>query len=320
MSVFTTVNSTQLESFLENYSIGALISFNGIAAGVTNSNFFVDTNTGRYILTIVEHENATDVEWFMQLLAFLHKNNIPCAMPFLSANNNYTQTLAGKPATLVECLNGADKTVVNTSDCHALGTLIAQLHKVCRDYPHHRADTRGGQWRLTTARQVESFLTPEEKSLLDDTMNAVAKASLNNLPKSVIHADLFRDNVLFESNELSTVSGIIDFYYACNGCMLYDLAIVFNDWCRVDTVVDRAKAHALLAGYQSVRPLSAAEQHAWPQAIQCAALRFWLSRLQDLHFPPQGAITNTLDPAAFQQILLQPCLEFEDLASEGFTS
>ncbi len=319
MSVFTKINSQQLEAFLKSYPVGTLSGFTGIEAGITNSNFFVDTDTGRYVLTIVEHEHHDDVEWFMQLLAYLHSNNIPCALP-VKANNSYTSTLAEKPATLVECLQGAEKVIVNPDDCHAIGQVMAQFHTSCEDYKTTRQDSRGAEWRAQIAEKVDGKISDKERRLLNELMQASSSASLDALPASVIHADLFRDNVLFYENSnhagAARISGIIDFYYACNGCMLYDLAITFNDWCRDENgTIERENAKALLQGYESVRPLQAAEQHAWPDAVRCAALRFWLSRLHDLHYPPEALMTYTKDPAPYEKILTESPPNYIDTTS-----
>lgn len=300
MSVYTSITHEELVAFIAQYPAGVLQSFCGIQAGITNTNYFVDTTSGRYVLTIVEHETAEDVEWFMQLLSFLNSANIPCAEPLLATCGQYTSTLCGKPATLVKRLEGKEKTTVSADDCYAVGTTLAQMHLACRDYQPQRHDSRGRDWRETTATQVMPKLTDDQQLLLSAAMSSDHLAAL---PRSVIHADLFRDNVLFENGR---IGGIIDFYYACDGCMLYDLAIVYNDWCRDESarVID-SNATALLAGYQSLRAFEPAESRVWPDAIKTAALRFWLSRLQDMHFPMEGSMTFIKDPTAFQRILEQ---------------
>ncbi len=320
MSVFTNINSQQLEEFINGYPVGIPTGFTGIEAGITNSNFFVDTDTGRYVLTIVEHEHPDDVEWFMQLLAFLNSENIPCAQPVKAKSNIYTTTLANKPATLVECLSGRDKIDVDAEDCHAIGQVMAQFHVSCRNYPSQRQDSRGTIWRAATASKVRTKLTDQDQQLLDHVMRTNDASSLEALPASVIHADLFRDNVLFHDDGshqgANRISGIIDFYYACSGCMLYDLAITFNDWCRTEsTTIDHNKATALLAGYESIRPLEQSEHSAFADAVRCAALRFWLSRLEDLHFPPVGQMTYTKDPLPYQKILLQPAANYSNFTT-----
>ncbi len=314
MSVFTSIDMQQLTAFLKHYSIGEPEGFTGIEAGITNSNFFIDTETGRYVLTIVEEETFKDVEWFMQLLAFLHQNHIPCAKPFLSVSGNYTKPLAKKPATIVECLDGADKTAVNSDDCHAIGRVLAGFHSSCKDYSLTRIDSRGSAWRAATAEKVRSKLDTQDRNLLDQHMQADYSAVLAALPESVIHADLFKDNVLFNNNQ---ITGIIDFYYACTGCMLYDLAITFNDWCRDDHgEIDLPLASAMLQGYQEIRPLELSEHQSWPNAVSCAALRFWLSRLHDLHFPPDALMTFTKDPAQFQNILSNQTPSIAELTNQ----
>ena len=304
MSVYTSIDQDELEAFLSQYPAGRLSAYCGIQSGITNTNYFVDTDTGRYVLTIVEHETEQDVEWFMQLLSYLDSAHLPCAEPLLANagpnSGKYTATLCGKPATLVRCLAGKEKSEVNSNDCTLVGETLAKMHIACRDYQPLRTDSRGPLWRQQTAQQVIPKLNAEQCSMLQDAM---ATPGLEHLPRSIIHADLFRDNVLFEGDH---IGGIIDFYYACDGCMLYDLAIVYNDWCRDESgeVID-SHAEALLNSYQSLRPFEAAEQQAWTDAIKIAALRFWLSRLQDKHFPQQGSLTFIKDPDAYLKILKQ---------------
>ena len=314
MSVFTSIDSPQLESFLSAFPVKKLIQFKGIEAGITNSNFFVDAQCGYYVLTIVEHESSDDVEWFMHLLAFLHRNNIPCAKPIASETGEYSKTLAGKPATLVERLSGKEITSVSTANCSQIGEVLAQLHVSCLDYSSHRTDSRGPEWRDQTARKIRTKLMPDEKQLLDEKMSAQYAQTMERLPSSVIHADLFRDNVLFDAGK---IGGIIDFYYACTGCMLYDLAITFNDWCRDENKsVNQKKAGALLRGYEKIRALETTEREAWPMAVQCAALRFWLSRVHDFHFPCAGVITSVHNPLPFKKILLERSASYADLTSQ----
>lgn len=313
MSVFTAIDMPLLAAFLKNYSVGEPSGFSGIEAGITNSNFFIDTETGRYVLTIVEDETFADVEWFMQLLAYLHQNNIPCARPLQAHSGGYTQTIANKPATVVQCLQGSDKTRVDRNDCYAIGKVLARFHTSCQNYPQSRNDSRGAAWRTATAHKVRTKLNREELALLNKHMEADYTATLARLPTSVIHADLFKDNVLFNGGR---ISGIIDFYYACTGCMLYDLAITFNDWCRDDsTLIDQQLANALFDGYESIRPLKSSERSSWPDAVHCAALRFWLSRLCDLQFPPDAVITFAHDPKPLQKILSEEVPSLVDISS-----
>ncbi len=300
MSVYTSITQNELVSFLAHYAVGDLVSFCGIQSGITNTNYFVDTDDGRYVLTIVEHETEEDVEWFMQLLSFLNSAHIPCAEPMLAGNGHYTLSLCGKPATLVRRLAGSERIEVNNDDCYLIGETLAKMHIACRDYEPLRSDSRGHAWREQTALQVRPKMSATQQALLERALHA---ANLDDLPRSIIHADLFRDNVLFEQKH---IGGIIDFYYACDGCMLYDLAIVYNDWCRDDSAnINEPRAESLLAGYQQQRPFDASEQKAWPSVVGTAALRFWLSRLQDMHFPMEGDLTFIKDPAAFERILEQ---------------
>jgi len=313
MSVYTSIDKPQLEAFLSDYPVDKLVNFTGIEAGITNSNFFVTTKSREYVLTIVEHESAEDVEWFMQLLGFLHKSHIPCAEPVFANTSRYTQFLADKPATLVAKLSGREKIEVSADDCFEIGSVLAQLHVSCKAYPSQRSDSRGQLWHQQTTDKVCPRLSKEDKNLLTSKMNDCYIEKLSTLPSSVIHADLFRDNVLFDNEK---ISGIIDFYYACSDCMLYDLAIVFNDWCREeDKSIDTHRARALFSGYEKIRTLQNSEKSAWPQAVQRAALRFWLSRLHDWHFPIDGLLTSAHDPAPLKSILNERTPAFIDLAT-----
>ena len=305
MSVFTSITTEDLTLFLAQYPLTMLRSFRGIAAGISNSSYFLDTEDRELVLTIVERESFEDVEWFMQLVDFLNQNGLPCASPVVNNDGTFTGTLANKPATLVERLIGEDKTEVSAADCKLIGQIVAQLHVTAMDFDSPRTDTRGAAWRSQVAEQIRSYLSEDERELLDTEMALQHDDILSALPQSVIHADLFRDNLLFNGND---ISGLIDFYFACDGCMIYDLCIAYNDWCRnSDGSNDPKRADALLIGYNSIRKLQRNEEENWAVALRCAALRYWLSRLQDFHFPAQGELTFTKDPNTYKRIL-QHCI------------
>lgn len=306
MSVYTTLDHNDLSEFLHAYEIGALSDFQGISEGIENTNYFVNTlESGlrqSFVLTIFESIGFEELPYFLELTAFLAERNVPCAHPIANRDNEYLQTLKGKPAALVQRLPG--RSIVNPSagDCRQVGEVLARLHVAGEAFPIHRANPRGFEWKQETAAAVMDKLPPDEQALLTEELEYQRQQHTDALPQGVIHADLFRDNALFTDNKLT---GIIDLYYACTGPFLYDLAITANDWCNTrDGGLDEASLSALLAGYQTHRNLLAAEQAYWQTMLRAAALRFWLSRLFDMHFPRSGELTHIKNPGHFKKILL----------------
>lgn len=303
MSVYTPVEKDELESFLNNYSLGELVSFEGISAGIENTNFFVTTSKRRLVLTLFENHSADELSYFLDLMAFLAEHQVPSAHPIADSNGNYLRELNGKPAAFVMRLTGSGIDIATTAQCTAIGHALAQLHQAGQDFTSHRDNDRGTHWWRTTRETVFDHLSPGDQALLDEELAFQTSHRFDALPRGVIHADLFRDNALFDGN---TLTGLIDFYYACNDVLLYDVAVTLNDWCSdAEGNIDEMKATAMLNAYRQVRPISDDEEQAWPVMLRAAALRFWLSRLQDLHFPREGELTHIKDPNFFKQILQQ---------------
>lgn len=301
MSVFTTVTPEQLQAWLRNYPLGELRALQGIASGITNTNYFVTTDSGRYVLTLFEKNTAEELPYFLDLMAHLADRGIPSPHPVADSAGAYLGTLNGKPAALVSCLRGSSLEHPTPRHCAAMGEMLARLHVAGESFGQTMENPRGAAWRAATAVRVLPFLTADQAQLLRQEIAAESAFENRGLPHGVIHADLFRDNVLFEGE---TLTGLIDFYYACNDVLAYDLAITANDWClRQDGTPDEARMHAMLAAYHAVRPLSAGERQAWPRLLRSAALRFWLSRLFDLHHPQPGELTHAKDPGHFCRIL-----------------
>ncbi len=301
MSVFTTVTIEQLRSWLRAYPLGELVDLQGIASGITNTNYFVTTTSGRYVLTLFEKNSAEELPYFLDLMSYLSDRAVPCPHPVINHDGASLGELNGKPAALVSCLRGKSLEVPSLVHCAEVGRVLAEMHLAGQSFPAHMRNPRGNEWRVATARQVASFLTAEDQAMLQQELQFQANLDTKDLPRGVIHADLFRDNVLFDGEE---VGGLIDFYYACNDVLLYDVAIAVNDWCNAAAgSIDALRLRALLCAYHTVRPLSQAERAAWPGLLRAAALRFWLSRLYDLHFPQAGELTHAKDPQHFQQIL-----------------
>ena len=300
MSVFTTVTAEQLSHWLRDYPVGKLRELQGIAAGITNTNYFVTTDSGRYVLTLFEKNAAEDLPYFLDLMTHLAERGIPCPRPMRNRAAASLAMLNGKPASLVSCLPGRDIEQPTLVQCAEVGRAMAQMHVAGLSFPGRMENPRGSAWREATATSVLGVLDAEERRMLQDEMAYQTKLDTAGLPHGVIHADLFRDNVLFEGERLG---GIIDFYYACNDILLYDVAIAVNDWCESGQGIEAARLQALLQAYHGVRPLSEAERMAWPGLLRRAALRFWLSRLYDLHNPQAGELTHAKDPQQFRRIM-----------------
>jgi len=302
MSVYTIVERNQLEDFLCHYDLGKLVTYQGISAGIENTNYFVTTSTGQFVLTLFEYSKPNELHYFLELMTYFAERNVPCAHPMADKKGIYLRELNGKPAALVEKLRGKDIKNPNINQCYALGKALGHLHLISPHFQGYRKNQRGPHWWKVTSQRIIPFLDSENGKLLTNELIFQAKYKNLDLPKGVIHADLFRDNALFEDDILS---GIIDFYYACNDILLYDVAVVVNDWCsQVDGTFALDHLTALLDGYTQKRQFTEQEKTAWPIMLRAAALRFWLSRLQDLHFPRPGEITHIKDPSVFQRILI----------------
>lgn len=302
MSVFTSVAFDELEVFLKNYSIGRLVDLQGIASGIENTNYFVTTTHGDYVLTLFEKLNHAELPFFLDLMAHLARHGIPCPQPIADLNNAYLGRLNNKPATLFTRLSGASVTKPSISHCALVGEMLASMHLAGKSFNASLPNPRGGAWRKHTAEQVIPCLNAEDTTLLNDELRYQALHRLQDLPRGIIHGDLFRDNVLFDN--VGHLSGVIDFYFACNDAWLYDLAITANDWCVTrQGAVDKERMAAMLSAYHKQRPLLPLERGAWPVLLRAGALRFWLSRAYDQHFPRAGELTHAKDPAHFQRIL-----------------
>lgn len=301
MSVYTTVSQQQLEIFLADYNVGRLVSFSGISDGIENTNYFVTTDQGKYVLTLFEALNAQELPYFLELMAHLNEHDVPSAHPIPDNHSHYLKTLNQKPAALVQRLTGRSVVAPSAEQCAALGRAMGHLHVVGQSFSRQHENRRGPRWWQETAQQMIPYLDNAQQVLLQDELKFQARHQHDALPRGVIHADLFRDNTLFEGIQLT---GIIDFYYACNDVLLYDLAVAVNDWCSLpDGTLDESRSQALLAAYQTERSFTAAEIESWSVMLRAGALRFWLSRLKDKYYPREGEITHIKDPYIFEQIL-----------------
>ena len=301
MSVYTPVSEAELDAWLRNYSVGRLQALEPIKAGIENSNFFVSTTQGRYVLTLFERLPAAELPFYLDLMAHLARHGIPCPAPIADLSDQYLQQLNGKPAALVTRLSGSSLERPGERECAELGALLARMHLAARSYPGYLENPRGPKWWRLAAGEVRPFLDGAQAELLDQELGFQAQHRFPDLPRAAVHADLFRDNALFEGGR---ISGVIDFYFAGVDCLLYDVAVCANDWCLDASYgLERGRTGALLAAYEAVRPLTPAERAAWPVMLRAAALRFWLSRLHDFHLPRAGMLVHAHDPAHFRRIL-----------------
>ncbi|MFW6322193.1 MAG: homoserine kinase [Guyparkeria sp.] len=301
MSVFTKVDTDQLTTFLTRFDCGELVEHRGIAAGIENTNYFVTTTGGQYVLTLFENHGADELPFFLDLMAYLAEHDIPTAHPVATRDGAYLTELNGKPAALVQRLTGASLDHPDAAACAEIGRTLARFHRASADFPEYRAPDRDLAWAETVARQLHEKATDDELALLDDELAFQRGQSRDGLPRGAIHADLFRDNALFDDGRLT---GIIDLYYACTDAFAYDLAVTLNDWC-IDASGQPlpAERDALLGAYLAERPFTPGEQAAWPGLLRAAALRFWVSRMQDRYFPRAAEMTYIKDPTPFRRIL-----------------
>jgi homoserine kinase type II len=304
LSVYTPVSEAELAEWLGNYSVGRLVSCEPIKAGIENTNYFVSTTQGRYVLTLFERLPAEELPFYVNLMAHLARHGIPCPAPIADLSDQYLRGLNGKPAALVTRLPGRSVDRPGTAECAELGALLARMHLAARSYAAYLENPRGPKWWRIAAREITPFLDSRQKGLLERELEFQAKHRFADLPRGPVHADLFRDNALFEKGR---ISGVVDFYFAGVDCMLYDAAVCANDWClaepQADRQLDEARTRALLAAYHSIRPFNELERKAWPAMLRAAALRFWLSRLYDFHLPRPGMLVHAHDPDHFRDIL-----------------
>ena len=301
MSVYTPVSEAELDEWLRNYSVGRLRALEPIKAGIENSNFFVTTTQGNYVLTLFERLPGAELPFYLDLMAHLARHGIPSPAPIADLSDQYLQRLNGKPAALVTRLPGRSLERPGAVECGELGALLARMHLAGRSYPAYLENPRGPKWWRLAAADIKPFLTSEESTMLEEELAFQAQHRFPDLPRGPVHADLFRDNALFEN---ARISGVIDFYFAGVDCLLYDVAVCANDWC-LDAKfgLEPGRTDALLAAYEAVRPLAPIERAAWPVMLRAAALRFWLSRLHDFHLPRPGMLVHAHDPEHFRKIL-----------------
>jgi len=301
MAVYTDVTAEQLAEFLAGYELGELLAYKGIAEGVENSNFLVHTTTGNYILTLYEKRVAAkDLPFFLGLMQHLAGRGINCPLPIKNRQGEALGKIAGRPAAIITFLDGLWIRRPSATHCAALGEALAKLHLAGLDFPRKRRNALSVDgWRplFEHCRDRANEVQRNLRELIEKELATVERDWPRGLPQGVIHADLFPDNVFFLGE---TLSGMIDFYFACTDALAYDIAVCLNAWCfEIDHSYNVTKGKALLQAYSRVRPLSELERDALPILTRGASLRFLLTRLVDWFNVPPGALVRPKDPMEY---------------------
>ncbi|CAN1501623.1 COG2334 Putative homoserine kinase type II (protein kinase fold) [Rhabdaerophilaceae bacterium] len=301
MAVYTDVSAEELSVFLRDYDLGGLLSFKGIAEGVENSNFLIETERGRYILTIYEKRvKVEDLPFFLGLMGHLADRGITCPLPVKAHDGKALRSLCGRPAALVTFLEGVSYRRPSPQQCGALGDVLGRLHEASKGFHLSRENALSvSGWRplANQAGARADTVAPGLGAAINRELEQLERFWPRNLPKGIVHADLFPNNTLFVGDQLS---GVIDFYFACEDALVYDLAICLNAWCfEADSSFNLTKGRAMIAAYRARRPLTGVEVAALPILCRGAALRFLLTRLVDWLNVPPGALVRPLDPVEY---------------------
>ncbi len=315
MAVYTEVSFDEAANLVGRLGIGTLTALDGIKSGIENTNYFADTampdgTPGRYVLTLFERLSAQELPFYLQLMKHLARHGLPVPAPMADASGAILHELRGKPAAVVERLRGHHHLAPDTRDCAMVGTVLARMHRASADFGMYQPNLRGLAWWIETVPVVMPFLGADQRKLIATELafqqQLGASAAYAALPRGAIHADLFRDNVMFEETAHGPqLSGVFDFYFAGVDSFLFDIAVCLNDWC-IDLASGRlieARAGALMAAYDAVRALQGVERRLLPALMRAAGLRFWISRLWDLHLPRDASLLKPHDPGHFERVL-----------------
>jgi len=332
VAVFTEVGTDEAAALVARLELGTLTALRGIEGGIENTNYFLSTDAGEYVLTLFERLGFEQLPYYLCLMKHLAGRGIPVPEPVAdpavrehdahvfelppNAPCNLLHTVCGKPAAVVQRLEGHSELAPTAGHCTELGAMLARMHRAARDFQRIQPNLRGLSWWNDTAPVVMPYLAPPQAALLQAELayqNHVAESSLYAaLPRGPIHADLFRDNAMFLAEPgHARLTGLFDFYFAGTDSWLFDLAVCLNDWA-IDLPSgshDAERADALLTAYAAVRPLNAAERHLLPAMLRAAALRFWISRLWDFHLPREASMLKPHDPAHFERVLRERARE-----------
>ncbi len=313
MAVFTEVSFDEAGALLQTLNLGQLQAMEGCQGGIENTNYFVTTDQGAYVLTLFERLSFEQLPFYLRLMKHLAHRGIAVPDPAADRDGDILHTLKGKPAAVVNRLRGKSELSPTPAHCAAVGAMLAKMHLAGRDYERQQPNLRGLAWWNETVPVVLPHLTPEQATLIRSELayqNHVAAQSVYAaLPRGPIHADLFRDNVMFDTEAdadgAPVLTGFFDFYFAGVDSWLFDVAVCLNDWC-IDLAsgeTDATRTRAFLQAYAAVRPFSAAERELLPAMLRAGALRFWTSRLWDFHLPREASMLQAHDPAHFERVL-----------------
>jgi homoserine kinase type II len=322
MAVFTPVTPADVDPLMHKLGLGSVIHLQGCAGGIENTNYFVTTErdgtTAEHVLTLFERLSFEQLPFYLYLMRHLAGKGIPVPNPAADASGNILHTLKNKPTAVVNKLRGQSQLNPTETHCAAVGAMLARMHLAGQDYDRSQPNLRGLAWWNETVPVVLPHLQPEQAVLIQSELahqnQVAASAAYAALPRGPVHADLFRDNVMFEGDVLT---GFFDFYFAGVDTFLFDLAVCLNDWC-IDLTTgahDAPRAQAMLDAYQSVRPLTAPERQLLPAMLRAGALRFWTSRLWDWHLPREASVLKPHDPTHFERVLRQRIQHSADLAA-----
>lgn len=310
MAVFTDVSAREVTDLLGQYDLGDLVGLKGIVSGIENSNFYLNTTSGKYVLTIFERLNSEQIPYYLMLTRHLGDKGLPVSFPILTKNGELSSCIHDKPCSIAPCLPGEYIEEPSEQACAELGALLAKLHLAVKDFPLSQENTKGLQFWLDSMPKLKPYIPSGLFEMLEKEVERQIKIfnsdAYKELEAGAVHADLFRNNSLIEVKaDGEHIGGIIDFYFACNAPFLYDLAVVLNDWCinlKTGEFIE-SKAKALLNAYNSVKPLTEKEHALWQDVLCAAALRFWVSRLYDFYLPRQASLLKPHDPTHFERIL-----------------
>jgi homoserine kinase type II len=314
MAVYTEVSFDEAGALLRQLNLGTLQHMEGCPGGIENTNYFVDTDQGRYVLTLFERLGFEQLPYYLRLMKHLATHGIPVPDPAANRDGDILHTVQGKPAAVVDRLRGKSQLAPTAAHCAVVGAMLARMHLAGREFDMQQNNLRALPWWNATVPVVLPHLDDAQRALISSELayqNHVAESSAHAaLPRGAIHADLFRDNVMFETPEAGDSSapkltGFFDFYFAGTDSWLYDLAVCLNDWC-IDLASgqpDAERAQAFVDAYDGVRRLSAAEHELLPAMLRAGALRFWISRLWDYHLPREASMLKAHDPRHFERVL-----------------
>ncbi|MDQ2926726.1 MAG: homoserine kinase [Pseudomonadota bacterium] len=308
MAVFTEVSFDEAARLIEGLAIGELRALEPCAGGIENTNYFADTDQGRFVLTLFERLRADELPFYLELMRHLADHGLPVPGPHADRSGSLLLSVRGKPAALVDRLPGEHHLAPDAADCASVGTMLAGLHQAASDYGPRQPNLRGLAWWNETVPVVVPHLDADRAALMQDELafqqHLAASSAYASLPRGAIHGDLFRDNVMFDGHALT---GVFDFYFAGVDCLLFDIGVALNDWC-IDLESGRLaedRAEALVQAYESVRALDSTELRLLPALMRAAAFRFWLSRSWDVHLPRDAVVLKAHDPDHFERVLVQ---------------